>query len=265
MNLVEVVVWLLLLIAGGILLVGRQLYHYPGNRNHTFGADHSAARQEVAAARTRLRRVERGLSKELATAQAEVSRVKQDGRGRIKALDAEQRRLRRWEPGSELDRLGPLRLHQHAVVIAGQDSRAPDSEPEPEDTVPLLGLQPDLAGTAPGSLYLYLRPPRGKRRMVEFPPDQYNETRLRAFVLQIEEAAENEEDHYTRRDARLAEIAQERREIKEELPQQVEEADAQYAQLKKAHRDDPELIAARKAWTQAAARWKELTGRAPRL
>ncbi|WP_127359067.1 hypothetical protein [Actinacidiphila soli] len=237
-------VWVLLVLAGCAGYVGRRLYSYPGGWAYAFGGAYARDRQDLAAARRRLRGLEREARRELSDARSHVRGEESRHRERIRTAEQHLRELRHPGRGELLESLGELKLHQHQLRFGTRD-------------IQLAGLHISYE-QASGEFAIQIR---GGLR-VSYQRGQYTEADVRRFAGRIEDAVTQENDFRKQRRSLIAQAEAELRRVRADTAPK-DSARAQLVQLTERQRQDRRLVAARAELEAACERWYGTSGHRP--
>ncbi|GAA5002587.1 hypothetical protein GCM10025734_39270 [Kitasatospora paranensis] len=240
--------WVMLAVLAGGAGLGWRLHRYPGGRECAFGTEYAALRDDLTAARRRVRTEVRTENRERTEADAQVRGREAEYRQRVAAAEAELAELRDPGPGRELDTLGTVVLHER-VLIAGRQQ------------FPLAGIDVSVRGYG-GGWRLRLRPPRGRATEVTFSRKDFDEDDVRRFADRITDTVPHAERHAEVHPGRVADGEVRLDRIRADTTA-VARARAEAERIRTRHRAEDRAALAREELEAVRKRWKAVTGHLP--
>lgn len=228
----------------------RFFLRYPGGWTYAFHEQHRKDRQALDNARGAVRELRKTARRETWQAWTTAKRTTSAYHREIRRAEAELQRLRAPHRGSLVEQLGAITLHEHRVLIGG-------------DELPLAGVQVrfELARSSHVS-YVYLTEPDGRERMERYEGEEFPEETVRRFSVRLRNAAVAAGQS---REARAADIATAETALREaeKATEPMEVAQERLKETRERHESDPRLPRARAALDDARREWQDLTGRRP--
>ncbi|MFI0928682.1 hypothetical protein ACH4TP_32990 [Streptomyces sp. NPDC021012] len=263
-------------LVGGLLAVvvlgaGWMLYRLvlypcrPTDFKYAFGAEYAPHRQALEVARQDVKRVREGHDKDTGDVRTRKKEVTASRDRQVSKLRAEIGRLRREENGEVVGRLGPLRLHEHALVFLTRKGTREEQEASTEVDKSLRLARIKDIHFRPGVQYAYIEMEGsdGIRSSEDFPHDQYDESEVHRFAERIHNRLEPAKDDLARRQERIGECEAQIEQIHASADEELRKIHEDEQVLTKAQREDKELQRAREALGQQRQAWKEMTGFRP--
>ncbi len=244
----DVIRVLVLLVIGGAIWVGWQLYSYPGGWAFTFGAQHAEERQHLSQARKKERETERSSYRRVAAAKEQEHSAQRLFDERVRRAEQSLEQVSRPGRGELVEKRGAAVLYRHVLLIEDEE-------------IPLARLDVRFE-QALRENHIYVRRSDGSVRWTSFPHSAHEENDIRRFTVRIENAVAAENAF---RAQQKALIAQGERELKEALADTGarDAARLHVAQATSLHRHDRRRKTARAELDAARKQWQRLTGKMP--
>ncbi|WP_093802920.1 hypothetical protein [Streptomyces sp. Wb2n-11] len=242
--------WTAMLGALGVCWATWRLVRYPGGWAYAFHEEHQEERQALAEARNAVRELRGTARRETWRARAEVKRVEWAYWRRVRRAESELEQLRTPHRGARIEQLGGITLHEHTVLIAG-------------DEVPLAGMHVrfELARSTHVSC-VYLKQPDGRERRERYEGKEFPEEAVRRFSVRIQNAAVAAQRLQEQRAGDIRALQARLREARK-ATEPITVAQEGLERTRARHDADIKLPQARKALDDARKGWQDLTGRRP--
>jgi hypothetical protein len=244
----EVVGWLLAVLAAGAAFVGWRFYRYPGAWVDAFGPDRAGERRELAAAHRELWSLKLSARRELSAARrgarAELDRYGQ----RVQAAERELDTLRNPDPGEPAEALGVMTLHQRVLRLGAEE-------------IPLARLTVRVQHAGRKS-HLVLTRPDGRTRREVLSHDRHEKAAVQAFAEAVRAAVGTENKGLRRRTEEIAKAEAKVRRVRADTAAHAL-AERNLAAVVERQRSDPRAEAAERRLEAARKRWEELTTHRP--
>ncbi|MFD0278984.1 hypothetical protein ACFVHB_34450 [Kitasatospora sp. NPDC127111] len=245
----DVVFWVLLVVAGCAASVGWRLWSFPGGWERAFAGTYAAERRRLAAARRAVRRLRWAAGREMAGARLTVHRRTAAHRQRVRAAQRHLDRLGDPGSGAVLVRFGGAALHEHVVAFDGT-------------SIPLAGLRVRDEHSG-GTSHLYLTRPDGRVHHETYAHGEHAEDDVRRFAVRVQNAAADENDFRERRTVMIAAAEADLDAARADTTAR-DRAREELAEITERHRLDTRLKAARAELAAARDHWHRTSGRRPR-
>ncbi|MGW2183295.1 hypothetical protein ACWCXX_35690 [Streptomyces sp. NPDC001732] len=242
--------WVVVLVGLGVGWMVSRLVRYPGGWAYAFHEEHEEERQALADARSAVRKLRETARRETAQAQTAVKRAEWAHRRQVRRVQSELEQLRSPDRGALVEQLGGIALHEHAVLVGG-------------DELELAGMEVrfDLAKSSHVS-YVYLTQPDGRQHMERYEDEEFPEDTVRRFSVQVQNAAAAARRLSEKRAEDIRVLEEKLREVREATGA-VEAAQERLEETRARHDSNPKLPRARAALDDARKEWQDLTGRRP--
>ncbi|MET8704700.1 hypothetical protein ABZW10_38460 [Kitasatospora sp. NPDC004723] len=246
--------WILMIVLGAGIAAVWVMLRYPGGWRYAFSPDYTEQRQDLDAARGKLRGLERAAGRERDAVWAEVGAAERAHRDRVSQARARLAWLKDPGRGVLKSSLGDiLRLYEHAlgVTVDGCTVEHPLHE---------VSVLDDYSGKD-GHVYVAL--PNGRRQMVTVSLEETPESEVRKFVVEAFNAVA---DAKVSRAERLGLVPRAEAELKDALADTTaqEQARERLSEVLSRQKSDVRIPRARHELDAAQDRWEQLTGRRPK-
>ncbi|GAB7036070.1 hypothetical protein AB0G35_24315 [Streptomyces sp. NPDC021749] len=244
----DVVRVLLLILIGSAIWVGWRLYSFPGGWGFAFGAQNAGEREHLAAARRKWRDAESSSYRRVTAAKEQEHRAQTLLDARIRSAEKTLQQLRQPGRGELVEERGPMALHRHVLLIAGEE-------------IPLAGLRIRFEQDRKEH-HIYATRPDGTVRLTSFPHAAHEEGHVRRFAVGIENAVAEENAFRAQRKALMTQAEKELQKAQADTGAR-DAARLHVEHTTSLHQHDRRRKAARAELDAARSRWQSLTGKLP--
>ncbi|MFE0776909.1 hypothetical protein [Streptomyces sp. NPDC058861] len=259
------------LLAAVVLGVGYGLYQFasypcrPTEWRFAFGAEYAPQRRALEAAGAAVKHIKRQRFKTDSALRARKQEITASRDRKVRKQEAEISRLRREEDGEVIDRLGPLRLHEHSLVFLAEKDTREEQEATTEVVKKLRLTQIETPGVKPGGQYTFitLQDSNGLRESAEYPHGQYDEREVHRFEERLHNQIPPAKEDLARRQETIRERQAQIEQIRANADEQLRTVEEEEQDLVKTRQEDEELRRAERDREEQRQRWKEMTGFRP--